>query len=437
MELKASVLNPGFDINMAFSVAQDYFNSTGNECAIIDNEGKYLYNSNRNCGLCKYCKNLHNGNPRVDCGSQIHLYGSYQAERFGGKYVYFCPIGLVYWASPIIVDSMLKGALIGGPVLLVEHEEFIIDEILKKNSISSHEMEELRSLLASIPFISPEKVTSHSEMLFIISTYLSNRNAAEYRHEQEMLDQQSNISEYIKYIKTMGGDDSSISEYPLQKEKELLSFISLGDKAGAQKLLNEILGHVFFSSSGKLDIVKARVLELVVLLSRAALEGGADVEQIFGLNFNYLKQVQNFQTIEDLSFWLSKIMLRFTDCVFNFKDIKHVDVIFKAVGYIKRNYMKKITLKEVADHVYLSSSYFSKLFKEEMKFNFNTFLNQVRIDKSKTLLRDNSIPLVDVAFLMGFEDQSYFSKVFKKLEGVSPGRFREARGYKSNIGKSI
>lgn len=90
--------------------------------------------------------------------------------------------------------------------------------------------------------------------------------------------------------------------------------------------------------------------------------------------------------------------------------------------------MKKITLEEVASYVYLSPSYFSKIFKEEMKVNFNTYLNYVRIEKSKKLLLDDSIVLVDLSNLVGFEDQSYFSKVFKKITGVSPGKYRESRG---------
>ncbi len=73
--------------------------------------------------------------------------------------------------------------------------------------------------------------------------------------------------------------------------------------------------------------------------------------------------------------------------------MKHVDVIYKAIDYIKRNFMKKISLKDVADYVMLSPSYFSKLFKDEMNSNFNQFLNMIRIERSKSVLLDNSIPL--------------------------------------------
>lgn len=118
-------------------------------------------------------------------------------------------------------------------------------------------------------------------------------------------------------------------------------------------------------------------------------------------------------------------MERFTDHVFNLANIKRKDVIFKSIDYIRKNYMKKVTLDEVAACVYLSPSYFSKVFKQEMEMSFNTYLNYIRIEMSKKLLSDPSIAIVDISNLVGFEDQSYFSKVFKKMTGLSPKKFRE------------
>lgn len=60
--------------------------------------------------------------------------------------------------------------------------------------------------------------------------------------------------------------------------------------------------------------------------------------------------------------------------------------------------------------------------------NLSSYINAVRVEKSKSLLLDNSIRLVDVANLCGFEDQSYYTKVFKRIVGVSPKRYRDCRG---------
>lgn len=204
--------------------------------------------------------------------------------------------------------------------------------------------------------------------------------------------------------------------------------IANGDRPESQRILNEILGYVFFSSGKDFSIIKSRVLELVVLLSRAAVEGGADSAEIFGLNDNYINEINNFKTVEDLTYWLSKIMARFTDCVFDLADIRHKDTIFKAFDYIRKNYMLPITLEDVSKYVYLNPSYFSRIFKNEMKCTFVFYVNKIRINAGKRLLADTSLPLTDISSMVGFEDQSYFTKVFKKITGVTPGRFRELRG---------
>lgn len=424
----------GFDFEKARHCADTYSNSVGIQCIIINTNGDTLYST---CvsPMCEICRSADaSESPNRQLCSDSHLYGSYQAERFGGKYIFFCPLGLVHWASPITANGMMKGALLAGPVQMVDPDDFLIEDIIEKDLMDESQLAAFRNQINKVPVIKPDVVNSMSEMLFITAAYISDEQPSKYLSEREYQDYQSDISEYLHYIKTMGGDEGSQDTYPIEKEKELLSLISIGDKAGSQKVLNEIFGHIFFSTGGNFEVIKARVLELIVLLSRAALEGGADIHQIFGLNYKYLMQINNFKTVEEMTFWLSKIMARFTDCVFNLTNVKHVDVIYRAVDYVKRNYMKKITLEEVASYVYLSPSYFSKIFKEEMGRNFNSYLNHIRIEMSKRLLLDDSVVLVDVSNIVGYEDQSYFSKVFKKLTGVSPGKYRESRGQIKNSG---
>ncbi|MEW5816337.1 MAG: PocR ligand-binding domain-containing protein [Spirochaetota bacterium] len=417
-----------FDLEKAVKCIRDYSLSVGVNSFIIDCDGELLYDACSQ-GVCKFCKRIQKLlDDKITC-SQVHLYGAYQAERFGGKYIFFCPIGLVHWASPIMTDGVMQGAILGGPVLMVDPEEFLMEDIISKNNITGVHVQELKNYVKEIQHVVPSKVSSLAELLFIVSSYISDIKPSQFLEEREYLEQQANISEYIHYIKTMGGDDEdSVKTYPIEKERELITLIASGDKNGARKILNEILGHVFFFSSGNFEVVKARVLELVVLLSRAALEGGAEVDEIFGLNYKYLNQIHDFTKVDQLAAWLSRIMVRFTDCVFNLTNVKHVDVIYKALNFIKKNYMNKISLTDVADHALISPSYFSKVFKDEMKCNFNTYLNRVRVDMSKRLLLNDSISLVDVAYMTGFEDQSYFSKVFKKITKLSPGKFRESMG---------
>lgn len=427
MAKPGTVGETGFDFQTAKRQAMHYTNATGVCTNVIDQRGMTMEDGCSEYQGCRFCKHAHQilGDSLI-C-REAHLYGSYQAERFGGRYIFFCPMGLTHWVSPIYSNGYKQGALVAGPVLMVEPDDFLLDDFFRKNNISDQKIKLLENSLKEIPVIRPDRVDSMSEILMLVAKSLSDDQES-FNENNASMQHQSDISEYIYYLKQNSTEEAVAKSYPLEKEKELLSLIAMGDKAGAQRVLNEIFGFIFFSTGRNFEIIKARILELIVLLSRAALEGGADIEQIFGLNYRFLSDIHTYKTIEDMTWWLSKIMGRFTDCVFNLANVKHADVIYKAVDFIRRNYMKKLSLEEVASHVYLSPSYFSKIFKEEMGCNFVVYLNQIRIAVSKKLLMDDTIDLVDVSNLVGYDDQSYFSKIFKKCTGITPGKFRESRG---------
>lgn len=431
MSIETDVVNDlEFDLNKAVKCCNDYAKSIGTGCMVINSHGELLYATNPQNSICNLCKELGLGRS-VDCNCRnAHLYGAYQAERFGGKYIYFCSLGLTYWASPIMSKGAMRGAFIGGPALMMDPDEFLLFDIINSDKIKPKVMNLIKKNIKEIPIIQPDRVNSLSELLYIVTSSITADGQEKSPETPEDKEQILNISMYLGYINTMGGDEAGLTGYPMEKEKELLLLVSQGDKAASQKILNEILGYIFFSSNGDFEVIKSRVLELIVLLSRAALEGGADVEQIFGMNYSFISQIHGFQSVDDLTYWLSGILTRFTDCVFNLVDNRHVDVIYKAINYIKYNYMRKISLEDVASHVFLSASYFSKVFNEGVGCSFNNYLNKVRIDASKRLLLDKSLSIVEVSNISGYEDQSYFNKVFKKITGMSPGRYRESRGKK-------
>mgnify|MGYP006288397587 FL=1 len=423
-----------FDLTLAEKAVKDYAAATGIYCTLIDGNGEPVIDGEDDSGMCRFCS-LAVGNRQGESLScyHAHRYGSYQAERFGGKYTFFCPLGLIHWVSPIMVQGVMQAALLAGPILLEEKEEFFLD-FIRKHRVPKDEVLELRHSLDEVPMLAHGRVQALSDILMLVADDISRRTAEALRERtvpegDQDEERDESLYSYLPLLKSMGGGIEG-DQYPLDKEKELLQYISAGDKEGARSALNEILGHVFFSRATNFDVIKARVLELVVMLSRAALEGGASVDEIFGLNYKYINQIHDFGSVDQLAMWLSRIMIRFSDCVFDLKDVKHVDVIYKALEFIKKNYMNKISLADVAEVAHISPSYFSKIFKEEMGCNFNTYLNEVRVTMSKRLLLDDSISLVDIAFLTGYEDQSYFSKVFKKMTGVSPGKYRESKGRK-------
>lgn len=413
-----------------------YSKACGVPCRVINAAGETLFTVDPIGGqlplqlsICEMVSRLlPSAEPVASVCNNAHLYGCYQAERFGGQYVYFCPAGMIHWASPILSQGQVVGALIGGPVHLTEPDELLLDDLADKLSIHPSHVPDLQKRMNTVQVLSTERVNSLSEMLMMVAGALSDQSFESLAEKRKSGNLQAELWEQINFLKSYSYADPKDLAYPIIKEEQLLDAIEEGDQKTSQQILNEIIGHIFFSSGGSIEVMRARVIELVVLLSRAAIRGGADVEQIFGLNYTYLGKIYAFRNIDEIAFWLSGIMARFTDQVFSLAHVKHTDVIYRAIDFVKKNYMKKITLEETAALVYLSPAYFSRIFKDEMGENFNSYVNQVRVEAARKLLLNESVSLTDISTLVGFDGQSYFSKVFKKLTGITPGKYRESRG---------
>ena len=106
---------------------------------------------------------------------------------------------------------------------------------------------------------------------------------------------------------------------------------------------------------------------------------------------------------------------------------KHERIITAVKEYVDRNYSKKITLEDVAKSVYISPSYLSKLIKSHTGHSFRHIVNMARIAESVRLLEHTDKSLSEIAFATGFEDHSYFTKVFKKHMQMNPSDYRAQR----------
>ena len=283
----------------------------------------------------------------------------------------------------------------------------------------------MASEIPQLPEMTTRQVTDLSEILAAVTSCISgvpHSKAGSFVYEQERL---LNSIYDVKERYVSGGGETA---YPIESEKKLQALIRSRDKAGSRELLNKLLGEIFFFSNFNLEEVKARVMELLVLISRASIDAGADVQEIFGFNNEYLQKIEKFSSVDELSVWLTGIMHRFIDYTFDFSRIKHIDAVYKTMEYVRANFDKKLSLDEIAKNAFLSKAYLSSIFKEEIGESLTNYINRVRIEKSKVLLLDKEISLIDIANLCGFEDQSYFTRVFKKMVGVSPKKYRDSRG---------
>ncbi len=119
-----------------------------------------------------------------------------------------------------------------------------------------------------------------------------------------------------------------------------------------------------------------------------------------------------------------KIMLELLDWLANLKKNKHDLIMKMCLQYLENNLKEDLTLKMVADHFYFSPSYFSELFKDYSNLTFNKYVSRLRLKKAAELLSRGCFRVYEVAIRVGYNDEKYFHRVFKKEFGVTPDEYR-------------
>ena len=132
-----------------------------------------------------------------DC-RDLHLYAASQSERFGGSYIYLCPIGLHYWASPVYAGDTVAGILVGGPVRAIDAEEAILELLDRHGGLVAEES--IRKCVAAIPAAIPERIHALAAMLLAAAERVSPAISVSLNERQRFLDQQAHIAAAIHEI---------------------------------------------------------------------------------------------------------------------------------------------------------------------------------------------------------------------------------------------
>lgn len=343
-----------------------------------------------------------------------HLYGAYEAERWDGKYIYYCPRGMVFIATPPLQQGeSIAYCIITGPFILSNAaEDRFEDGILTPEP------------LQDVPRLSTAQARALSEVIA--------QAVASFALESLPPDVDSGRQAAMLHMMYDLSAESSVPIYPIESERQLQEHIRAGDKEAAQGLLNEILVSIYYAAGTDVTVIKSRIRELLVLMGRAAIDGGAEIDEIFNLCCRYEQEVDTIDGIEALNRWIGAILHKFISFVFDFPHIKHQNVIFKTTAYIRDHLTEKLSLDQAAEQVYLSKSYFCRIIKEELGCTFTEYVNRIRIERSKTLLRTTNRSIAEIALAVGFDDQSYFTRIFKKQLGIAPGKYREHREHRES-----
>lgn len=402
-----------------------YYNTTGIPCILIDEEGKTLHSEGDRRAYCTSLEKMVDGGMMCQ---KAHLKSSHQSVSLGEAYISYCPAGLVYFTVAISSGSVFQGAVIAGPVHMSEPDSYEVDQAVTRYGIPSEQRERLLDHYKAIAILSPTIARYHLKLLTIMAGDIMKANRQVMDRKKAFYDEQRVISEKIQSLKEENHHHLTLSNtYPIQLEKTLSTAIIKGNEAEAKKVLNDILGVIFYMYRGDNRKITAITMELLVVMSRAAVDGGARYEDVSMVTQDILSRASNTDDIEAICLWLMDGLEKIILFVFpvQSENQDQIGLLRKAIIYMNQHLEENLSLEEVSAHIGLSPTYFSRLFSNDMKMTYIEYLTKIRIEESKKYLVDTKESISDIAIRLGFSDQSYFSKVFKKVEGMTPGKYRK------------
>lgn len=101
--------------------------------------------------------------------------------------------------------------------------------------------------------------------------------------------------------------------------------------------------------------------------------------------------------------------------------------IRRVLEHIGAHHTESLTLQATAKELGYRPEYLCRIFKQKMDIGFHDYLQNVRMDHARHLLKHSTQKIAEIGFIVGFEDASHFNRIFKRMEGITPGRYREER----------
>lgn len=226
------------------------------------------------------------------------------------------------------------------------------------------------------------------------------------------------VNKYIDKVKNN-------KDFLTTMKKELVSFIIEEDYRSSKKILNELIDNLQVIHSEGIEEFKLSCKEVV-----GNIIGAFDTLNL-KINTRKLDHIKFFKQVPPLvdyyliKRWVFEVLDVVFEIIIDKKKTSDDNKLKVALNYIEKNYLKKITLNEVAEYINFSPFYLSKQFKKELGINFVDYVTKLKMEKAKELLANTNMPIINIAIELSYNEQNYFSRVFKKHFKITPSEYRD------------
>lgn len=330
-------------------------------------------------------------------------------------------------------------ALVLGPVGKIRLEDTDLQKVLFELNEGRARAEELKNYFGAIP--SKVEIIEFCEMLCAINSSLNNvaLSPSEINIFNTVKDVTRNIyGELQQGISEIQDNDYSddanyttlLIERSHEYEKNMTHYISHGEVEKLKQLIG--MANTHNVAVGKLahDNIRQLKNELIcsaVLASRAAVDGGLDVELSYMLCNVYIQKIESAKTFTDLAALSIEIVVDYASRVNEMLlGTSASPIIERAIQYISRNINQRIFVEDIAKALNVNRSYLSIKFKAETGMTITDYIMKQKIIESQRLIRFTDKSLAQISCYLDFSSQSYFQLQFKKYTGMTPNQYKKS-----------
>lgn len=408
----------GIDSRRAMRLGTEYRSTVGLPLALVNPDGREIWR----LGNCSVCSRLSRSGRRQSLCQGYRRTVVQESFRWGEPYISMCPFGLVTFAVPLSQKQKLTGGLISGFSIFPQMKPDMREDVLARVRRLGVKLDGGSRGGLSFRVVTSESLQRSSRLLFDLASAYGMSDADTIAESRQRSIQQFTIANYLEDVRA-GKQDLLTSLAAMQNE--IIDKVVLGDLAGSRGIINRFLGVIFLESGMKFDLLKVRLLELIVIISRAAIGKGISAEGLLGPRYSYLTDINAATGFDELFWKVTKALENFTRAVSEQRGRSALAHMTRMKDYLSRNFASKVAARDVAAAAGLSLSRALHLFKKESGVSLSAYVARQRIDYAIYLMKNTDRSMADIASECGFFDQSHFTKTFRALEGTPPLRYRK------------
>ncbi|ADU28986.1 helix-turn-helix domain-containing protein [Evansella cellulosilytica] len=324
----------------------------------------------------------------------------------------------------LIESNKYLGKIVIGPSTFSKFSEVEIDGIISDQKVMINRGK-IKNYYGKLPAVKQKKLYQICSVLYYF-IYRKKLIVSNIRQEDNLSQAHTETSK-VSMIKNR---ENMTFHHDPSLEKKFFNYIKNGQPEEIKKNLHILPDENFgvLSKSSYLRSQKNLAIAGVTLATRAAIEGRLYSELAYTLSDVFILKIEEVTDIIALRNLLSEAYYTFAVKVKEVNEQQYKKEITECIHYIHQYLYEDITLAHLAHEVNLNPSYLSVLFKKEVGISLSEYIQQTKIDEAKNLLLLSTYSISDIFTWLNFPDQSYFTKVFKKVTGTTPKRFRDRMG---------